>query len=316
LPGTAAHREGMELPDLHTRLACVSSNWSPQSHLHVGNVLWQASGGDGSPPASLSLRWGEPLLGFADAWVDEGCADVTFFVSPAASSALLARAVQDVAEIAPDVNVQAARQETALVGALTAVGFGPDESGPWFAQLWRSLDALSDIDSHRVPPGYVVRATRLDEIEARVDVHRRCWAPARIRALLGLPVTGDEAESTYAVAKQEAVIGSPLYRRELDLVVEDPAGRLVAYGLGWLDPVSRSVLFEPVGTDPAHSGRGLARALCSEILRRAAVFGATQAVVGPRGDSAYPLPRRVYEGLGMREVAQFITFTRRGAETP
>jgi predicted N-acetyltransferase YhbS len=307
------------VPDLAARLACVSSNWTRQSHLHVGNVQWAAAGGDGSPPPSLSLCWGEPMLGFADAWLDEGRADVTLFVSPAASPALLASAVQDIAEIAAQVTVQAARQETTIVGVLTQAGFVPDDDGPWFAQLWRDLADLADLESHPVPSGYTVRPARPDEIARRAEVHRRCWAPARIKLLLGMPVTGDEPESSYTVAKQRAVMASPLYRPELDLVAEDPAGHLVAYGLGWLDSVSESVLFEPVGTDPAHGGRGLARALCSEILRRAAALGATQAVVGPRGDDAYPLPRRVYEGLGMREVAQVITFAhhlRRVRERP
>lgn len=298
------------MPDLSARLACVSSTWTRQSHLHVCNVEWAAAGGDGSPAPSLRLTWGEPLLGFADAWVDQGHADVTFFMSPAASPALMIRSIHDIADIAPEVSVQAARQEIAIVNALTDARFVEDDDAPWFVQLWRTIEDLSDLENHPVPPGYAVRATRLDEIEERADVHRRCWAPARIKSLLGLPVAEDEAGSSYSAAKHEAVMASPLYRRELDLVAEDPAGHLVGYGLGWLDSISKSVLFEPIGTDPAHGGRGLARALCSEILRRAASLGATQAVVGPRGDNAYPLPRRVYEGLSMREVAQFVTFTR------
>nr|WP_281380950.1 GNAT family N-acetyltransferase [Nocardioides panaciterrulae] len=86
-------------------------------------------------------------------------------------------------------------------------------------------------------------------------------------------------------------------------------GDLAAYALGWLDERSQSLLFEPVGTDPAHSGRGLARALCAQMLHVARDLGAHTAVVGPRGDAGYPLPRRVYEGLGMREVAQFVPMT-------
>lgn len=45
------------------------------------------------------------------------------------------------------------------------------------------------------------------------------------------------------------------------------------------------------------------------MLYAARGFGADVAVVGPRGDTGYPLPRRVYEGLGMREVAQFVPMT-------
>lgn len=299
-----------QVSELSDRLACVASTWTPQSHLHVGNVVWAAVGGDGSPAPSLIMTWGKPLLGFADAWVDGECADVTFYLSPAAGPQLVARAVRDIAGIAPEVSVQASAQETAIVSALSEARFVPDEEGPWFVQLWRDLGDLSDLDGHLVPPGYLVRPTRTDELGERVDVHRRCWAPARIKALLGLPVTGQEADSSYSLEKQEAVMASPLYRRELDLVVADPDGHLAGYGIGWLDPVSKSLLFEPIGTDPAHGGRGLARALCADMLRRAAALGATQAVVGPRGDSAYPLPRRVYEGLGLREVGQVFAFTR------
>lgn len=45
------------------------------------------------------------------------------------------------------------------------------------------------------------------------------------------------------------------------------------------------------------------------MLRVASEVGAKEAVVGPRGDSGYPLPRRVYEGLGMVEVAKFVSMT-------
>lgn len=299
------------MPDLSDRLTCVSAAWTPESHLHVGNLQWAAARGDGSPPPSLTLTWGEPLAGFADAWIDRGHADVTVFLSPAASPNLVAQAVAD---LAAEASVLLSVQESELVRQFTAAGFAPETDGPWFAQLWRSLTDLSDLDRHVVPPGYRIRATRPEEIAKRVNVHRRCWAPARITALLGLPATANEndieQESSYTVAKHEAVVASPLYRPELDLVAEDPAGQLAAYGIGWLDPGSKSILFEPIGTDPQHSGRGLARALCAEVLRRAASLGAGQAVVGPRGDSAYPVPRRVYEGLGMREVGQVFAYKR------
>ena len=124
-----------------------------------------------------------------------------------------------------------------------------------------------------------------------------------------LEVTGDEPGSSYSIDKHRAVIETPGYRPELDLVAAGPDGALAAYALGWLDERTHSLLFEPVGTDPAHSGRGLARALCAQMLRIAAQLGAKEAIVGPRGDPGYPLPRRVYEGLGMREVAQFVSMT-------
>ena len=122
-------------------------------------------------------------------------------------------------------------------------------------------------------------------------------------------VAGDGPGPSYSIDKHRAVIETPGYRPELDLVAAGPDGALAAYALGWLDERTHALLFEPVGTDPAHSGRGLARALCAQMLRIAAQLGAKEAIVGPRGDPGYPLPRRVYEGLGMREVAQFVSMT-------
>ena len=104
-------------------------------------------------------------------------------------------------------------------------------------------------------------------------------------------------------------MATPAYCGHLDLVAVAADGSFAACGLGWLDAASRCVLFEPIGTGPVHGGRGLARALCAEILRVARGLGAVQAIVGPRGDNGYPVPRRVYEGLGMREVAQWVPFT-------
>ena len=127
--------------------------------------------------------------------------------------------------------------------------------------------------------------------------------------MAGLPVTGAEPGSSYSLDRHRTVQASPVYRGELDLVAVAADGSLAAYALGWLDVRSRCVLFEPVGTDPAHERRGLARCLCAAILRVAHDLGATQAVVGPRGDHLYPVPRRVYAGLGMHEVAQFVAMT-------
>lgn len=62
------------------------------------------------------------------------------------------RAVRDIADIAPEVTVQVARQEIAIVNALTEACFVEDGNAPWFAQLWRTLEDFSGLDDHPVPP--------------------------------------------------------------------------------------------------------------------------------------------------------------------
>lgn len=286
---------------LGARLACVGRSWIPGQRLHAGDVAWAAAGGDGSKVPDVSLAWGDPLAGFADVWVPAAPheqAAALLHLGPATTPAMRSFAVRELLSVAPSVAVEASpRDET-----LAAHGFRPT-GGPWFVQLWRGLD---DLPGARPPHGHTIRPVGPGEDAQRAELHRRCWAPARIKALLGLPVTGTEPGSGYSLAKHRAVTASPVYRRELDLVAVAPDGTFVAYGLGWLDEQSGCVLLEPVGTDPAHTGRGLARAVCAEVLRVARALGATQAVVSPRGDDGYPVPRRLYAGLGMRDVARFV----------
>jgi GNAT superfamily N-acetyltransferase len=299
--------------DLMPRWDCVSATWTPGQRLHPGNVAWSHSRGDGSTAPDATPTWGEPLLGFADVWQDpHEPTEVSLHVSPLAPPEERTRIVRELLSAFPDVRVEVSRQEIALVGTLAAAGFR-EVGGPWFVQLWRDLSDTTDVERHGLPPGYRIRSvdpSDRDDVSARVEVHRRAWAPARVKGLLGLEVTGDEPGSSYSVDKHTAVIATPTYRPELDLVAVAPDGTLAAYALGWLDERSHSLLFEPVGTDPAHSGRGLARALCARMLQVACGLGAAEAVVGPRGDAAYPLPRRVYEGLGMREVGQVVPMTK------
>lgn len=293
---------------LRARLACVRRTWTPGQRLHPGDVAWAAAGGTGSPTPDLSLAWGDPLIGFADVWraaAPDQPDRALLHLAPDATAAERAAALHELVGVAPRLTVEVSTRDAALHETLARHGFRP-AGGPWFTQLWRSLGELPGCPR---PAGYTIRAVRPGELAARVEVHRRCWAPARIKTLLGLPVTGTEPGSRYSPDVHRAVLAAPDYRPELDLVAVTPDGTFAAFGLGWLDPSSGSVLFEPVGTDPGHAGRGLGRAVCAELLRAARELGATQAVVGPRGDDGYPVPRRLYAGLGMREVARFVPLT-------
>jgi len=56
--------------------------------------------------------------------------------------------------------------------------------------------------------------------------------------------------------------------------------------------------------------RGLGAAVSLACLHAMRAAGATRAVVYPRGDSAYPVARRLYAGLGFRPVARTVTYVR------
>ena len=49
----------------------------------------------------------------------------------------------------------------------------------------------------------------------------------------------------------------------------EPDGELAAFCTVWVDPETRTAVFEPVGTHPNHQKRGLGKAVMTEGLRRA-----------------------------------------------
>jgi ribosomal protein S18 acetylase RimI-like enzyme len=100
------------------------------------------------------------------------------------------------------------------------------------------------------------------------------------------------------------------YRKELDWLVVAPDGTPAAFCLVWLDEHNRVVVLEPVGTDPDHRRRGLARAAILGALHAARRLGATSARVCARGDDDYPSARATYQSLGFRRFARNVTFER------
>ena len=89
------------------------------------------------------------------------------------------------------------------------------------------------------------------------------------------------------------------YRTDLDWVAEAPDGAFVANCLIWLDPDGVG-LIEPVGTSPEYRRQGLSRAVCLAALQALKAAGGTRAIVYPRGDDAYPIPRKLYQSMGFQ----------------
>ena len=288
---------------VESRIATVARTWTPTQRLHPGNVAWHETGCDGAPPTDLTLG-GEGW--YADVWRGQrGAADdVDAHFSPELPEEARASIVMQVRDAVPRGSISLVTG-SAMAYAVLASG-AVEEQGPFFLLQHRRLDGLEPLAP---PAGYeVVRAGEAGET-VRVEAHRRAWDPARIKRLLGLPVTGDEPSSSFSASRYRALREVSIYRPELDLVALTPDGAPAAFALGWYDERSRSVLFEPVGSSPDHARRGLSRALCTAVMTAACELGATQAVVGPRGDDAYPAPRALYGSLGFSTVARTATLT-------
>lgn len=137
------------------------------------------------------------------------------------------------------------------------------------------------------PSGYIVRALGDEsELPARSWLSWKAFHPAE----------PDEKYQGWEWYKNVQRV--PLYRRDLDIVAVAHDGELAAFCTVWFDDVTRTAVFEPVGTHPNHQKRGLGKAVMSEGLRRAQRLGATLATVSSYSPGAHAL----YESMGFTEV--------------
>jgi GNAT superfamily N-acetyltransferase len=128
-----------------------------------------------------------------------------------------------------------------------------------------------------VPPGYRIVDGGLEHADGRVQAQREAFAP-----------------SEFSRTQYERVLRTWPYRPELDRLVLDPDGVVVAFCTAWIDETNAAGLLEPVGTRPAWQRQGLARAACVDALRALRDAGAQTANIAYDTDAAF----RVYTGIG------------------
>jgi mycothiol synthase len=159
---------------------------------------------------------------------------------------------------------------------LASRGYVAEPEADFFVTT-RSLQG--DIPVSVLPDGFSIRAVAGEhEAEAVQAVHAgafsRAWQPSEYLQ----------------------VMRSPSFHLERELVVVAPDGRFAAYLVYWIDPISKSGLFEPVGCHPDFQRRGLTRALMYEGLRCLAAQGMTMAMVVHEADN--PASSALYHSVG------------------
>jgi GNAT superfamily N-acetyltransferase len=217
---------------------------------------------DGSGPvgALLLTDWGER-------WT---CDPITL---PSRRAELLpaiwAQAVADMDALpATFVDLAVSDDDQQLRELATASGFAPADVR--YAETWQRSQ------QHRVVPALPAGYELHDRSEPALGEHHfaRRSGPEAGRRLLG----------------------TPLYRPDLDLFVTDDKGEVAAYTLLWFDPHTLVGLVEPMRTEDEHQGRGLARHLLAAGLKRLDRLGARRAKVSY--DLANPAAERLYLGTG------------------
>jgi mycothiol synthase len=95
-----------------------------------------------------------------------------------------------------------------------------------------------------------------------------------------------------------AVMRTPGFQIDHELVVVAPDGRFAAFVIIWLDPISRSGYFEPVGCHLDFQRRGLSSALMYEGMRRMRAAGMETAIVCYHADNVSGVP--LYRSVGFK----------------
>lgn len=177
-----------------------------------------------------------------------------------------------------DVGTDVMDCDTIRQDCLRQAGYTP-AGEPYMAYTTRAL--AEPIPESVLLPGFQIRpAAGAHEAAALGEVHAGAF------------------NSAWPGDAYRAVMRSPAYRVDRELVVVAPDGRFAAFLIYWLDPISRSALFEPVGCHKDFQRQGLTRALMYEGLRRMRAAGmATAIVLHERANAA---ATALYTAVGFR----------------
>jgi len=280
---------------------CWSADW-PAPLAHPGDLdWWSRDAGDGG--LALSERIQLWFAGEADAsdliawaWFNLP-GDLDLMIRPDRRGPELVRSIVEwaTARAASVVNdglpveaVQAFAPDSqpAVVAGLRELQLEPVE-GRTLAHFTRRFDGWQ-LPEISLPAGFTLRTlASAADVEARVVCGRAAFPASRM-----------------TVEKYEAARRTTLYRPALDWLLIAPDGRVAAFALGWLDPVTLAVELEPVGVHPDFQRQGFGRAVCLAAIGAARSLGASQGLIYAEGNN--PAALGLYASLGY-EIA---TWTR------
>jgi mycothiol synthase len=273
-------------------LSKAASVSPPQRYPHPGDMLWLLYRDPGYDPRTEVRLWEDSrgeLIGFA--WLEEPDG-VVMQVRPdlrgygPVEEAMLGWAAQRLADPGrnPDGELwtRAVSEDTKLDGLLVRLGLGRDPDHA--LKMHQRLDTA--VPEPDLPEGWTVRPVDGEqELEKRLGIHHAVWPSSRM------------TPEAYRNLREAAG-----YMPSLDLVAAGPDSVFGAYCLCWHDPASRTGLFEPLGTSPAHRRLGLGRGVMIEGLRRLRALGTETALVTAFSENR--AAAGLYESVGFRTVGR------------
>ena len=257
----------------------------PVQRWHVGDLIWRMFYSSDFDPAQNVRLWEDngEIVGFGWRYPPNG-ADLNPR-DPALLPEMVAWA---------DANIHEGKLYVATLDAnrseidyFESHGF---QRHPPYGYHLRRL--IGDFPAWSLPAGFSLRSLAGDsEVAARAEAHRLAF---------GTQAVTDEGYRN--------VIQTPIYDRDLDLLVIAPDRRIAAFCLCWLDEVNHVGLFEPVGTHPDFRRLGLARTVMLEGLRRMQARGMEAVLVATGAENM--ASQALYQALGFKVQCSELIYVR------
>ncbi len=170
-------------------------------------------------------------------------------------------------------------RDTLRISALERHGFAQQE----VRSLRYARPLAEPIREYSLPAGFSIRPVRGEgEVEALVALHRTAFGTTNMSA-----------------EQRLAMMRTPRYLRQLDLVAVAPGEELAAFCVGgFVDAALKIGHTDPIGTHPRYQRLGLAKATVTAALQKLKALGAQSAQLGTSS-----------ENIAMRELAGKLGFS-------
>jgi ribosomal protein S18 acetylase RimI-like enzyme len=282
-------------------MAALARRCSPD-HLHVIDLPYRLSSWALDDPGNTGLWFDEnrELVAWAVLQPPFWTID---YVCPAEVEASLhseilawadrrARLTRDAANGHPAWFVMALSGQTDRIRDLETAGYRCQSDvgdGSW-SQVLMCRSSQTPIRVYEPRPGFIVRSLAGEkDVDSYVELHQSVF------------------ESTNMTADwRRRTLRHPDYRPELDIVVEAPDGRLVAFCICWFDEASRAGQVEPLGCHKDFRAYALGRVALSEGLRRLQALGAREIFV--ETDNYRNTAFRLYESFDFQVIQQVLVY--------
>ncbi|MGN0478938.1 MAG: GNAT family N-acetyltransferase [Hominenteromicrobium sp.] len=174
-------------------------------------------------------------------------------------------------------------RDTRTMALMTSYGFLANEQTENILEL-----SLNEFDFGSSPSGDIT----IGNIDPEKDLykhHELLWK--------GFDHEGDAPLDEDTLSRQKVMLSAPHLNARLHAVAQNERSEYVSYCGLWYDPSTDYAYVEPVCTIPEYRGKGLAKCVLTEALKRAYDLGAEKAYV--ISDMEF------YKRLGFRQYAHY-----------